>query len=206
MRVSVIGTIHEPFGRATPDVLLEILRHLQPEVIFLEMPPGAFDDYMSGARSNLEAAAVRQYRLERQIDLIPVDLPAPEREFFEGWEEVLREVRSKSVDYCRFKSWEEQYLEQYGFDYLNSSGGSKLTADIHEATLAALAHLADARLSAQYEAFTSTNERRDYAMLENIESYCASSGQGTGVFLVGSAHRRSLYDKSTTRARPPRTP
>ncbi|MCC7001301.1 MAG: hypothetical protein IT357_04020 [Gemmatimonadaceae bacterium] len=200
MRVSVIGTIHEPFGRATADALLALMRHLRPDVIFLEMPPGAFDDYMGGSRSNLEAEVVRRYRAERQVDLVPVDLPTPEPEFFAGWDELRREVRSKSVDYCRFKSWEEQYVEQLGFDFLNSSQGAKLTADLHEATLTALAQLANPRLSGHYEAFTSTNERRDVAMLQNIEAYCASSTQGNGVFLVGSAHRRSLFEKSVARS------
>lgn len=206
MRVSVIGTIHEPFGRATSDALLAILRHLQPEVIFLEMPPGAFDDYTGGSRSNLEAAAVRQYLLERHVELVPVDLPTPEPEFFAGWDQVRREVRSKSVDYCRLKSWEEQYVEQHGFDYLNSSHGSKLTTEVHEAILAALAQCADSRLTANYEAFTSTNERREIAMLENIEAYCASSPLSVGVLLVGSAHRRSLCEKSVARTGAPSYP
>lgn len=109
-------------------------------------------------------------------------------------------MRRRSVDYCRFKSWEEQYVEQRGFDFLNSSNGSKLTADIHDATMAALESIADPLLSAHYEAFTSTNERRDIAMIESIEAHCASSALDFGILLVGAAHRRSLFEKLATRA------
>lgn len=199
MRVTVVGTIHEPVGPATADALLAILRHLQPEVVFLEMPPGAFDEYMGGSRTNLEADAVRQYRAEREIELVAVDLPTPEPEFFSGWDDVRREVRSKSLDYCRFKSYEEQYVSQYGFNYLNSEYNSKVTADLHLATVEALERLGDKRLSAHYDAFTRKIEDRDIAMIANIETFCQTSPKAIGALLVGSAHRRSLFEK--TRAR-----
>ena len=199
MRVVIVGTIHEEYGRATADALLAVLRHLRPRVIFLEMPPGALDEYVRGARTNLEADAVRRYCEERPVDLVAVDLPTPDPEFFARWEEVRREVRNKSPDYCRYKSWEMQYVERHGFEFLNSSYCSRLTAQIHEATLATLAQPASSRLSAFYEAFTTTNERRDHAMLANIEKSCASSLQSTGVLLVGAAHRRSLHEKSVAR-------
>ncbi len=200
MRVTVVGTIHEPVGPATADALLAILRQLQPEVIFLEMPPGALDEYMGGSRTNLEADAVRKYRAERDIALVAVDLPTPEPEFFSGWDDVRREVRRKSVDYCRFKSYEEQYVAQHGFNYLNSEHNSKLTADLHVATVAALATLGDERLSAHYDAFTRKIEDRDVAMIANIEEFCRTSTKTLGVLLVGSAHRRSLFDKTRARA------
>lgn len=200
MRVSVIGTVHEPIGRANPDELLAILQRLGPDVLFLEMPPGAFDGYMGGSRSNLESIAVRRYCEGRSIELVPVDIPTPEPEFFAGIEEVEREVRSRSVDYCRFKSWELQYVEQHGFEYLNSSHCCTLTTDIHKTLVAALAAMADPQLSAYYEKFTSTNELRDHAMLASIEAYCATSTLTHGVLLVGSAHRLSLFEKSSARA------
>lgn len=206
MRVSVIGTIHESLGRATADALLAVLRHLQPEVLFLEMPPDALDEHMDGSRTNLESDAVRVYRNDRKVELVPVDLPTPAAELFAGIDEVGREVRSKSADYRRFKSWEHQYIEQHGFDFLNSSYGSQLSADIDGAIRAALTQLGDSRLSEHYETFSRTNELRDRAMLENIESYCASSPLSVGLLLVGSAHGRSLFEQSVARSNAPDYP
>lgn len=200
MRVSVIGTIHEPFGCATADALLSILRRLRPEVIFLEMPREAFDEYMDGSRTNLEATAVRLYRAEHPVELVPVDLPTPDPEFFAGWDRVRREVRNRSYEYCRFKRLEEQYVAQGGFDFLNSQLGSQLSADIHETTLLTLAQLANPQLSSNYDAFMKALERREHAMIENIEAYGAISTKSIGVLLIGAAHRRSLHEKSGVRS------
>jgi hypothetical protein len=200
MRVSVVGTIHEPLGRVTADALFSLLRHLQPDTIFLEMPRSAFDDFIGGAMSSLEAIAVRRFRSESDVALVPVDLPTPEQEFFTGWDEVRRKVRSKSVEYCRLKSSEEQYVSQLGFEYLNSSHFGDLTTDIHEATMAALAQFDDPQLSAHYEAFVLTNECRERNMVEIVETYCASHRVEIGALLVGASHRRSLHEKASARA------
>jgi hypothetical protein len=201
-RVSVIGTVHEEVGHANSSELLAILERIRPEVIFLEMPPSAIADYCDGPRSNLESTAVNQYRALHQVNLVPVDLPTPSAEFFSNMEEVRRSIRSRSVDYCRLVSWEEQYVEAYGFAYLNSAHYCTLIAEIHAARVAALAEIGDPRLMEIYELFTSTNERRDDAILGHIESYCIGTSFHSGVLLVGAAHRKSLSQKSAALSGP----
>jgi hypothetical protein len=62
-RVSVVCTVHEETGYANVLELRAILERIQPEVIFLEVPPPAFDDYYENcSQQNLESMAVRQYR------------------------------------------------------------------------------------------------------------------------------------------------
>jgi hypothetical protein len=200
MRVSVIGTVHEDVGGANSAELLSLLLRIQPEVIFLEMPPSAIADYFGGPRSNLESTAVSRYRGLHQVDLVPVDLPTPSPEFFSNIEEVRRSIRSRSVDYCRLVSWDEQYVEARGFEYLNSSDYNARLGEIHAARLAALAAIGDPRLLEIDEVFTSTNERRDEAILGNIESYCVGTSFHSGVLLVGAAHRKSLFLKSVAHA------
>jgi transposase len=59
----LVCTVHQETGRATVAELHAILEHIRPEVIFLEAPPEAFDDfYQNGSQENLESTAVRQYR------------------------------------------------------------------------------------------------------------------------------------------------
>jgi hypothetical protein len=43
--VSLVCTVHEESGCASVAKLHAILERIQPEVIFLEVPPAAFDDY-----------------------------------------------------------------------------------------------------------------------------------------------------------------
>jgi hypothetical protein len=74
-RVSVVCTVHEETGYANVLELRAILERIQPEVIFLEVPPPAFDDYYENCgQQNLESMAVRQYRQGHQVELVPVDL------------------------------------------------------------------------------------------------------------------------------------
>lgn len=196
MRISVVGTVHEEAGHANASELLAILLRIRPEVLFLEMPPSAVADYSNGSRSNIESIAVNRYRELHHADVVPVDLPTPDAEFFWQIEELSRSIRTMSPDYCRLVSWDGQYVETYGFAYLNSDHCSALMSDLHAARLAALTEIADHRLVEIYELWTRTNELRDVAMLKNIESYCARTSFRTGAFLVGAAHRQSLAEKS----------
>jgi hypothetical protein len=62
MRVWLVGTVHEEQGLARVSGLQSILERIRPEVIFLEIPPAAWDAYLNGIRSNLESTAARRYR------------------------------------------------------------------------------------------------------------------------------------------------
>jgi hypothetical protein len=82
--------------------LCPILERIQSDVIFLEFPPEAFDDfYENYSRANLESKAVRQCRAERQVKLVLVDLPAPSPDFVSNLEELRRRIRRVSHEYRR---------------------------------------------------------------------------------------------------------
>lgn len=162
----------------------------------MEMPDSAIADFSNGARNNLESIAVNRYRELHDVDLVPVDLPTPDAEFFWNIEGLHKEIRSRSPDYCRLLSWDRQYVETYGFAYLNSEHCCALVSDLHAARFATLDDIVDQRLVEIYKLWTSTNELRDEAMLKNIESYCMRTSFRLGAFLVGAAHRQSIIEKS----------
>lgn len=145
-RVSVVGTVHEEKGRANSSGLLAILERIKPEVIFLEIPSAAFDDYFNGNRRNLESTAVSRYRENHRVDLIPVDLPTPEQDFFTNNRDLHERIERTSPEYCRLVDWHSQYVSRHGFAYLNSEHCSALFSQLHDAMLAAVDELADRRL------------------------------------------------------------
>ena len=100
-RVSVVGTVHGEKGRANSSELLTILERIKPEVIFLECPSAAFDDFFNDTHWNLEAIAVSRYRESHRIDLIPVDLPTPEQTFFTNSQHLYERIERTSPEYCR---------------------------------------------------------------------------------------------------------
>jgi hypothetical protein len=196
MRVSVVGTVHEEQCLASVSQLHVILERIRPEVIFLEIPSEAFDDFRDGTRSNLESIAARRYRDSHDVVLVPVDLPTPGEEFFRNFEYLRERVRNASTDYRRLISWDNHYISDYGFAYLNSERCSELWSEIYAAMQAAIEQLDDHRLIELFDLWKHTNELRDRAMLKNIEDYCNHNPSENGVLLIGAAHRQSIVNKS----------
>lgn len=192
--MSVVGTVHEENGLANVSGLLAILERIQPEVIFLECPPAAFDDYLNSARRTLESTAVSRYRELHRVDLVPVDLPTPEEDFFRSDRDLHDRVRRTGPEYFRLVSRHRQYVSAYGFAYLNSEHCSEFWSQLHEVMLAAIDKLADHRLAERYESWIRTNELRDRGMMKNIEHHCRETSFSSGAFLVGAAHRQSIID------------
>ena len=193
----MICTVHEELGLANPSELCAILERIRPDVIFLEVPPAAFDDYyVVCSHKNLESKAVRKYQESVQAQLVPVDLPTPEGEFFASFEYLRTRVREVSPEYRQLVDQDRAYVGRYGFAYLNSDHNSRLWTDLYKEILSAIGKLGDPRLVDIYQAWTATNNLRDILMITNIQNYCRDHLFNSGVFLVGAAHRQSIIDKS----------
>ena len=194
--VSLVCTVHEELGLANASELHAILTHIQPEIIFLEVPIAAFADYYETcSRRNLESSAVRRYQIDHRIELVPVDAPTPEREFFEDHQYLHSRVREVSPEYRQLLTLDSAYLRTHGFSYLNSDSCSELWSEIYRATYSAVEKTGDTRLVEISEAWQRTKELRERIMLRNIQEFCSGRTFDRGVFLVGAAHRRGIIDK-----------
>jgi len=196
-RIAVVGTVHEEKGRANTSGLVGILERIKPEVIFLEIPSAVFDDHFNGDRGNLESTAVSRYRENHRVDLIPVDLPTPDEDFFAKHRDLNRRIERTSPDYRRLVDWHSQNVSAHGFAYLNSKDCSDLFSQVHAAMLAAIEKDVDHRLLAEvYDLWIGTNELRDKGMMKNIENHCRQASFSSAAFLVGAAHRQSILTLS----------
>jgi hypothetical protein len=196
-RISLIGTVHEESGGATTLALLDILRSIRPEVIFMEIPPESFPDFDSGSRSNLESHAARQYREEFGAVLVPVDMPTPEESFFRDWQYLDRRVTATSTAYRQLVDENTAGIVAHGFSYLNSERCRDAWSAIYKAIEIAIQRLLhDTRLPTIYEAWRRTNGLRDEAMLQGIYTHCSQNPLTTGVLLVGAAHANSIVNRS----------
>src|SRR3989475_1402742 len=192
-RVSVVFTEHEENGLANTSGLLAILERIKPEVIFLECPPAAFVDYLNGTHAKLEPTAVSRYRENHRIDLIPVDLPTPDEDFFAKHRDLHRRIERTSPDYCRLVDFYSQNVSAHGFAYLNSKDCSDFFSQLHEAILDAIEKDVDhRRLAEVYDRWIRTEELRDREMVRNIENHCRQASFSSAAFLVGAAHRQSI--------------
>jgi hypothetical protein len=193
-RVSVVGTYHVESGHTNAAALLALLCRIKPEVIFLEMPAAALADHFNGARSNLESIAVSRYRGAHHVELVPVDLATPDAVFFRTHEDMGDRIYRSNPDTRRLIDWNSQYIRSYGFAYLNSEHCSRIYSELIAADLAALAALAEPKLTEFYELWRRTLQDRERAMVRNIEIYCSENEFSRGALLVGAAHRQPLMD------------
>jgi hypothetical protein len=194
--VSVVGTVHEESGLASASALLAILVRIKPEVIFLEIPAAAFDDFLNGTRRNLESSAARRYRGIQDVVLIPVDLPTPEMDFFRDNEYLYERIAERHSDVRRLIGSHSRAVFEYGFAYLNSERCVTLWSDFYDVMETGINEIGDPRLTERYKEWHRINELRDKAMLKNIENYCSQNSFGTGAFLVGAAHRERIINIS----------
>jgi hypothetical protein len=195
-RVALVGTVHEEQGLANVPELQAVLERIRPEVIFLEIPSAAFEDFANGRRWNLESIAARRYRDIHHVELIPVDLPTPDEEFFTNIRYLQGRIRTTSAEYCQLIYRDSQYVGAYGFVYLNSEDCSRLWSKIYEAIRATIERLDDHKLREIYECWRTTNELRERAMVRSIEDYCRRNMFDIGVLLIGAAHREAIMNKS----------
>jgi hypothetical protein len=195
--VSLVCTVHEESGCASVAKLHAILERIQPEVIFLELPPQAFDDFYGNcSQYNLESMAVRPYREGRQVRLVAVDLPAPSGEFVSNHKELCRRIGQVSPEYRRLMKCDDDRIRRDGFVYLNCEDCSDIWLSVYKEMLSTIEWLKDSRLLAPYESWREKNDLRENAWIENIQKYCSENTFDKGVFLVGAAHRQPIIEKS----------
>src|SRR5687768_4350458 len=106
---------------------------------------------------------------------MPVDLPTPSQDFFRANQNLFERIERTSPEYRRLVDSHSRHVRAYGFPYLNSDQCSALFSQLHQAMLTAIAKLDDDRLAQQYALWSRTNELRDKAMMNNIESYFGDS-------------------------------
>lgn len=195
--VSLVCTVHDEIGLANASELSSIIERMRPEVVFLEVPLAAFDDYyVICSRSNLESIAVRKYRESHQVKLVPVDLPTPAREFFENHEYLRRRIREVSPEYRRLMACDSACMSAHGFAYLNSEQCSNFWSDVYAEILRTIRRIDDSRLVEIFELWNETIDLRENKMVTCIQKYCRENAFDKGAFLVGAAHRQPIINKS----------
>lgn len=194
-RVALICTIHQEIGAATIVELHQLLARIKPQVIFAEVPADAFDDvFMNCTRANLESRAVNRYRERQDVQIVPIDLPTPDRSFFEGYDGLCSVIRSRSPQYRQLMTQDRHHIWSYGFAYLNSDYCSQHWAQTYAEMERVVHQMGDPRWEAILKDFQEKNAARDEAMVEAIRRYCSIHNPDRSVFLVGAAHRQSLIE------------
>jgi hypothetical protein len=195
--ITLISTVHDEAGLCNVAKLLQILETARPEVIFLEIPPSFFNQYYKEKdRSNLESKAVNRYLEMRSVELAPVDVYEVPEDFWAKNERLFQKVEAVSTEYKMLMDRNSQHVKRYGFAYLNSKYCIDFWSNLNELMKLELAKIGDEELLRSYEYWKDINEHREQEWMKNIQKYSEEHEFNKGIFLVGSAHRRSIMEKS----------
>jgi pheromone shutdown protein TraB len=200
--ITLIGTNHSEFGKCNSNELYNIIAAINPEVIFEELSPILFNFIYNSNSNNLtpdvvtEIKCVKKYLKNHNISHEPVDID-------------LRYISDKEQDWMfdAFEKYDaykkidyEQYLlaEKNGFDFLNS----KKSMNLFEKQKIIKTNIIEVdnqknELSRIYQLFTLQDDIRENAMLKNIYNYSKENQFNQAVFLIGTAHKKSIMQKIT---------
>lgn len=197
--VSLICTVHAEAGRANASELLTILKHICPEVVFLEVPADWGREEIENHKS-LESDALLRYQETHSVVLVPVDAPTPPESFFRDSEKFFNYIERASYKYRQLVDADKANKTAEGFLYLNSELQEHIQLEIQREVLQILEMRGDPSSNQVYENWRHQNDLRDIEMISNIERYARENRFDRAVFLVGAAHRRSILKKSRERS------
>jgi hypothetical protein len=192
--ITLVCSAHSENGACNVGELLKILRGIEPEIVFEEVRPQDFDAYYKhGTLSHLESRAIRRYRESKSILQIPVDRhDSPDNSVFAEIQNVFDCVEQNSKEYLALDEESRERVFIDGFRYLNSRDFVSITARSCEIEDRVITQTGDRRLMYWLEKWRYIHQTRELEMIGNIYQYCRENVVGSGVFLVGAAHKAGL--------------
>ena len=200
--ISLISTTHREKGLANAGNLYSILQHINPEVIFIELPPDHYDYYFTTySRRTLESDSVNMYRKGNSVKIILVDSKAPDSRLRDDIDYLFNKIDSNSDYIESIEGHIYQFTCQYGFPYLNSKKHNEHLTAKKEEEFNTIKKLNDPKLIELYELWVNIHEQRENEMLHNIQEYTGKHSFNRAVLLVGSAHSHSILKKTNDNSR-----
>ena len=191
--IILIGSYHGNKGNCNHIELLKILEKIKPDVLFEEKHPSYYDAfYKNKTRNNLESDAINLYLENHSLNQVLVDdnvMPPTNSEY------MYNQIEKRSHGYRNLIDTNSIYTEYYGFKYLNSD----ICLNYHQALgneiEETLKFIGDENLFPIRKAWLEWVEKRDNTMMVNIYNHSKNNEYKTGIFLVGTSHRKSIIEK-----------
>lgn len=193
--ITLICTKHSENGACNVNELYKIIQNINPEVIFEELPPSAFNDYyVRKSKTNLETTTINKYLECHKIEHIPIDYEGAPDSIFKDNAFLHKRVESKSHQYRYAMDNHSLFVNRYGFKYLNSAQCVNDYKEVYNAIEEFLESENDEKLVQIYKSWNDIIRKRDIEMISNIYKYCNNHSFNRGLFFIGAAHRESIID------------
>ncbi len=197
--IILIGTAHIEKGECNSDELYKIIKSINPDVIFDEIPSSHFNAfYVNKTQRTLESDAINQYLISYDVKIFPVDIDI-RQELSKYQNEIcfIFQAIFKHKDFIRLDKEKEELMILEGFRYLNSDEFLDFLEKKKVLEKQILESEPDMeRVLSIYKLFQiEEHDKRENAMLQNIYNYSKENRYKQAVFLIGSEHRKSIIPK-----------
>lgn len=198
--ITLVFTHHSELGKCNSDELYKIIESINPDVIFEELPQDLFDKFYPENQLPYEppeVKSVRRYLSNHNIDHIPVDIDVSESLSTRGIEYVFNSFKKYNV-YRKIENEQIDLIVADGYAFLNSKRCEELFTQksIIETTL--LASIMNSQLSRIHQMFYEEQENREHEIIKNIYNYSKQKPYNHGLLLIGSGHRKAIFEKIET--------
>ena len=192
--ITFISTIHKEIGKCNADELCNIIKRIDPEVIFLEALCDTYTDYQKLLfqsfevyHAKAEIKAIQNYSKQKDFEYVPV----LENGLSEKFDFKYNTVCENPEFQILINNLNSMASEQ-GFQFLNSDECIRLHDEMR---LIENEILNDNNL---IKAVNEDIDRCENSMIKNIYSYCRNNQFDKAIFMCGSAHRKSIIEKVKT--------
>ena len=190
-KITFISTIHKELGKCNSDELLEIIKRIKPNVIFLEALDCTYSEYdkmmfnsFGIFHKKLEIQAIQKYSNISEFEYFPVLHSYLENSFEEKFN-----IANTNSNIQSFILKYNKKIELEGFDLLNSDEGIYLAEEQRR--------ICDDELNNNEinKRFNIDINNYENSMLSNIYSYSKDNNFESAIFMCGVGHRKSIIDK-----------
>lgn len=198
--ITLICTRHEGIGKCNSDELENIIRNINPEIIFEELSEENFDRaYNTKELYTLETSAIKFYKLTHELNHFPVDTyerPKNHDEEVDQLYDIVKKSDSKeSRDFMEAFMKQKAHSRTYGFKFLNSDYNDILNEEIEILKDKAVEILNDEKLLEIRKREKEVIDKREHEILRNIYDYSKEYEYKQAILFIGSGHRKSIINK-----------
>ncbi len=195
--VTLILTQHAEAGLCSSDSLLNIIKEINPDVIFEELSLSNYEAcYEFNKLYTLESMAIKKYLLEYTVKHFPVDTysrPDAYDDLIERMYKLISKSKSENSQGMKdLKAKHRQLVSLYGFKYLNSNHNRVFFDDVKLLKELIIKNVMDENLLNIYEMEKETNRKREIQIIQNIYNFSKENFYNEAMLFIGSGHGKSI--------------
>ncbi len=200
--ITLISSKHIELGKCNSSTLIEIIKSVNPDVIFEEFAQSHFDLYYgeSPTKFCLESIAITNFLKVKKSKQVLVDtIDFPLNRLLKDYQMMINDLlNSPDQNGCDLKEaiYQNKLLVfDLGFNYLNSNKSEINQFEINRLIYNSLVHKNNKAYFETLEQWQNFNDFRESHMIESVYKFSEANKFKDAVFTLGVAHRNSIKDK-----------